>query len=63
MKNRKIIEMLSKQNWDAEVQINVGLPTHTGDKIRSISSFTHKQKAIITINSFDITPNKKLYVK
>ena len=61
MKVRKLIEMLAKQNWDAEVLMQIGLSAHPADKILSISSFTKKGKPIVTLNVFKITPNKKLY--
>ena len=47
MKVRKIIEM------------QIGLPSHPTDKIKSISSFTKKGKPIVTLNAFDIK-NKKV---
>ena len=53
MKNRELIEMLSKENWNAEVQINTGLPSYVADEIKSISSFTEKGKTIITLNTFE----------
>jgi len=59
MKVRKIIEMLAKQNWDAEIEMQIGLPSHPTDKIKSISSFTKKGKPIVTLNAFEITLNKK----
>ena len=63
MKVRKLIEMLAKQNWDAEVLMQIGLTSHPADKILSISSYTTKGNNLVVLNAFNITPYKKLYQK
>ena len=51
--------MLAKQNWDAEVLMQIGLSQHPADKILSITSYTTKGNNLVTLNAFDIK-NKKV---
>jgi len=59
MKIRKLIEMLAKENWDAEVLMQIGLSSHPADKILSITSYTKKGNNLVTLNAFKITPKVK----
>ena len=61
MKIRKLIEMLAKQNWDAEVLMHIGLPSHPADEILSISSYMKKGNPTVTLNAFNnmVQPKRK----
>ena len=61
MKVRELIEMLAKQNWDAEVRIDIRLnristPTSVKEArevtipIKSISSYTAGKAPFVTLN-------------
>lgn len=60
MTNRELIELLAKENWDAEVKIKVGrfheIEVSTNysvahsKEILSVSSFAHNDKQVVTIN-------------
>jgi hypothetical protein len=63
MKVREIIEQLAKCDWDAEVRMSTNPHHHRcnlhfeeSEKINSITSFRHKQKPVVTINTRSIRP-------
>ena len=59
MKLKPLLELLSKKNWEAQVRINLGLPSHSGDDINSITESRQNGKPIVTINSFRPTKSKE----
>ena len=52
MKVRELIEILAKKNWDAQVQVDLGKNVRDpiGERIRSISSFVHDGRSVVTLN-------------
>ena len=51
---RKLIEMLAKCNWDAQVKIDFSIEGQkhfeSTEAIKSISAFRHQGKPVVTLN-------------
>ena len=60
MKVRKLIEMLSKADWDSEIRMDLRKPTEVAPadfckightkRVQSVSQFTTKGKSYTTLN-------------